>query len=84
MLSHCENEKILLNCLCATKHRINTYDEYLSLASIIMFPFGLDHQALNVSRDRNPATIYSLVGKSCEIGIFLIRLHCLYFGHSSS
>jgi hypothetical protein len=26
------------------------------LDAVTMFPLGVDHQALNVSRDRNPAT----------------------------
>ena len=32
-----------------TKHKINTYNEYLTRSDV--FPFGVDHQALNVSRD---------------------------------
>ena len=33
----------------AAKHKVNTYDP------ITMFPFGADHEVLNVSRDWNPA-----------------------------
>ena len=42
----------IVNAVYAITHKANTYDEYLQLLDpITVFPFGVDYQAPNASRD---------------------------------
>ena len=51
--------KLYIHILHATQYKVNTYEEYLNRPTTV-FPFVVEQQALNVSRDLNLPTVLYL------------------------